>query len=113
MITIVGVFWPLERHWIRRGRDQVKLHERIVIGIILWNSVVFLLYFLDKAKARHGRWRIPERVLLWISVLGGGPGAFMGMQLFRHKTRHTRFRIIIPLAAILQLTLIYVWLIKR
>lgn len=69
------------------------------LGIL--NFLGFVLCGMDKWKAQHNRWRIPERVLFGISFLGGGPGFFMGMQLFRHKTRHWSFKILIPLSIVL------------
>ncbi|MBQ8372369.1 MAG: DUF1294 domain-containing protein [Clostridia bacterium] len=53
--------------------------------------VTFALYGIDKYKAKRGLWRIPERVLLMLSALGGGIGGLAAMSLFRHKTRHIYF----------------------
>lgn len=61
----------------------------------------FLLFGVDKARAKHGAWRIPERVLLLSAFAGGAPGALLGMLLFRHKTRKPLFRILVPLATLL------------
>ncbi len=55
------------------------------------NVITALLYGADKAKARRGAWRIPERVLLGCGICGGALGALLGMRLFRHKTRHWYF----------------------
>lgn len=55
------------------------------------NVITALLYGADKAKARRGAWRIPERVLLGCGICGGALGALLGMQLFHHKTRHWYF----------------------
>lgn len=73
----------------------------ILLAFLFWNLVVFILYAMDKHRARHGRWRIPERTLLLCGLLGGGIGAMLGMILLRHKTRHLRFRILLPLEALL------------
>ncbi len=64
--------------------------------VYLWavaalSLVSFLLYGLDKAKARRNRWRIPEATLLTLGILGGAPGALLGMMGWRHKTRHWYF----------------------
>lgn len=70
----------------------------LLLYLLLINLVGFVLYALDKAKSkRKGSRRIPERVLLWVARLGGGPGCWMGMMLFRHKTKHIRFMILVPL----------------
>ena len=79
----------------------------------LWGifaSVIdFALMGLDKGKARRDDWRIPERILWAFALLGGGPGGFLGMRCFRHKTRHWYFRYGFPLLALLDLALL-VWL---
>ena len=72
----------------------------------------FALCGLDKWKAQHSRWRVPERVLFGISFLGGGLGFFLGMQLFRHKTRHLSFNILIPLSIALWAALLVVLQLK-
>ena len=62
----------------------------------LINIVAYLLYGLDKKKARKHAWRIPERTLLMSAALGGGIGAWLGMNVFRHKTQHMRFTVLVP-----------------
>ena len=68
-----------------------------------WNLLVFLLYGLDKWKAKQNLWRIPEKMLLTVCLAGGGIGAACGMLIFRHKTNHWSFRIGVPLGLILSL----------
>ncbi len=53
--------------------------------------LTFLLFGVDKWKARNHQWRIPETRLYLLSVLGGAAGAFIGMYLFRHNTQHAKF----------------------
>lgn len=65
--------------------------------LILVNALSFVLMLADKLKARRGAWRIPEATLLGSALLGGSIGAIAGMKLFRHKTRHPRFCIGLPL----------------
>lgn len=65
--------------------------ENIYIVIIL-NLINFILYGIDKYKARHNRWRISEKTLLTLSVLAG-VGGFLGMEIFHHKTREKKFYI--------------------
>lgn len=61
------------------------------------NLVAFLIYGIDKSLSkRKGCRRIPERTLLWMARIGGGVGSWMGMLLFRHKTKHTRFKVLVP-----------------
>lgn len=66
-----------------------------------WNLFVFLLYGLDKWKAKNNQWRIPEKALLTASFFLGGVGAACGMLVFRHKTNHWSFRIGVPVGLIL------------
>lgn len=78
----------------------------------LWNLVAFAAMGLDKHKAKSGAWRIPERRLFLFALLGGGPGGFLGMLAFRHKTRHLAFRLGFPALALLDL-LVYGYLFQR
>ena len=66
------------------------------------NLLAFVLFGIDKAKARAGRWRIPERVLLGTAILFGAPGAWIGMKVFHHKTRKPLFAWSVPLLTLLQ-----------
>lgn len=73
---------------------------------ILWaclNAFTFLMYGLDKLKAKRNKWRIPEKTLLLFTWLMGGVGAFLGMRTFRHKTKHISFQISAPIGAVLSL----------
>ena len=69
----------------------------LLLYLLLINLLGFVLYGVDKAKSKGGGRRIPERVLLWVARLGGGVGCWMGMMLFRHKTKHDRFMALVPL----------------
>lgn len=66
-----------------------------------WNLLAFSAMGLDKHRAKTGAWRIPERRLFLFALLGGGPGGFLGMLAFRHKTRHLAFRIGFPALALI------------
>ena len=74
--------------------------------LILVNAAAFALMFADKQKAIRGQWRIPEKVLLGVALLGGSIGAIAGMYAFRHKTRHTKFKYGLPLILLAQLYLL-------
>ena len=67
------------------------MQEVALLWLLVWNFVAFALMGVDKAKARRGRWRIPEKTLFLSAILGGSVGAMLGMSLFRHKTQHRRF----------------------
>lgn len=72
------------------------------------NIVAFVVYGMDKYKAKHQKWRIPEAALLSLAFLGGAVGALLGMLVFRHKTKHLRFQILVPLALIIWVGLIFI-----
>lgn len=74
------------------------MNAGILLGIIVWNIIVFALYGIDKYKAKRGQWRIREKTLILCAFLMGAPGAAAGMNIFRHKTGKLVFRICIPLA---------------
>lgn len=67
--------------------------------------LAFLLMGLDKRRAQRHKRRIPEATLWTVALLGGGPGAYLGMVLFRHKTLHLNFAIGFTLLAVIQLAL--------
>ncbi len=70
----------------------------LLIYLLFINLLGFVFYGVDKVKSKHkGSRRIPERTLLWVARLGGGVGCWLGMMLFRHKTKHTRFMVLVPL----------------
>ena len=71
------------------------------------NVVTFVLFGLDKYNARKGNRRIREVTLMAMAALGGSIGAWMGMRLWHHKTKHRKFRYGIPLILLLQIALIY------
>ncbi len=84
-----------------------KLIQYIITGFLIIISIIgFILMGIDKNRAVRRQWRIPERTLLMIALIGGGLGSFLGMYTFRHKTKHIRFLIIVPLSAILYLILL-------
>lgn len=83
----------------------------LTLIIVVWNALVFCLYGLDKLFAKKGMWRISEKSLIVCAILLGGIGAFLGMKVFRHKTKHQKFKIILPLCAVITV-LFLVW-IKR
>ena len=85
---------------------------RILLVIITVMSLAaFAAFGLDKYKAKAGKWRIPERTLFLLALLGGGIGAFLGMKVFHHKTMHKQFVIGIPMIMVIQAVLLgwYLW----
>ena len=76
-----------------------------LIYFLIINAAGFLSMLLDKQKARKNLWRIPESTLLPIALLGGSIGSLVGMYLVRHKTKHLKFTLGIPLIMIGQILL--------
>ena len=79
--------------------------EEIICYLIAINIATFLLYGIDKYKAKKGRWRISEATLLTMAAIGGSIGAWTGMRIWHHKTMHKKFKYGIPLIIILQVAL--------
>ncbi len=71
--------------------------------MLLASVLSFSLMGIDKRRAKRQEWRISEKTLFWIAILGGGVGGTLGMFYFRHKTKHWYFRYGFPLLAVLQL----------
>ena len=74
--------------------------------IILWNVITFAMYGLDKQKAKKNKWRISEAALIACAFLMGGSGALLGMKMFRHKTQHLKFKLLVPLAVIVNIAIV-------
>ena len=70
---------------------ELSMHLYLTLYIGAASMAALMLYGADKLRARKGSWRIPERLLLGIGLLGGAPGALSAMMLFRHKTAHWYF----------------------
>lgn len=83
------------------------------IALAVWAAMslaAFALYGIDKSRAKRGGWRISERALLLSALLMGGPGAWAGMEFFRHKTKRPRFRVLVPLCCAVNAAAVYlVW----
>ena len=76
--------------------------------LLFINVLAFLIYGADKWKAKHGRWRMPEDTLIWLAIVGGSVGALLGMYVFRHKTKHRKFTIGIPVIIAVQIAAVLV-----
>ena len=74
-----------------------------LIYLVLINLAAFMAFGIDKSRARHHAWRIPEKTLFLLAAVGGSIGALLGMFFFRHKTRHLSFRIGLPVILLVQI----------
>lgn len=84
--------------------------KTLIIGyIIIINLIAFLTMYVDKQKAIHKKWRIPEFRLFLLAFILGSPGILFGMYVFRHKTKHMKFVIGIPAILIAEI-LIYIFI---
>ncbi|GGM26820.1 membrane protein [Paraliobacillus quinghaiensis] len=81
--------------------------QLIMIYTFAINIIGFILMGIDKRRARKRMWRIPEKTLWIIALLGGSFGSLLGMRHFRHKTKHTIFTIGMPLLIVIQTVLIF------
>ena len=77
--------------------------EEIICYLLAVNIATFLLYGIDKYKAKKGKWRISEATLLTMAAIGGSIGAWAGMRLWHHKTMHKKFKYGIPVIIIMQI----------
>ena len=87
--------------------------DYLLIYLIIINALGFTLMLADKQKARKNMWRIPERVLLGVAILGGGVGSLIGMHLLRHKTKKEAFYVGIPVILLLEIIMIAIWILKN
>ena len=81
------------------------IKEAAALYLIAVNIIAFFLYGADKHRAKQGAWRISEKTLLLIAVIGGSIGAILGMHIFHHKTKHWYFRFGLPVILIAQVVL--------
>lgn len=75
----------------------------ILAYLLLINALGFCLMLIDKWKAKKNRWRIPEATLMGVAALGGSVGSLIGMYTVRHKTKHLKFTVGIPVILVVQL----------
>ena len=77
-----------------------------ILYLIIINIIAFLAMYIDKRKAKYGKWRVQEQSLFILALIGGSIGAIIGMNIFRHKTKKLRFSVGFPIILILQIVLI-------
>ena len=77
----------------------------LLVWLAVINLLTFIVYGADKRRARKGKWRVPEKTLFLLPLLGGSIGALLGMRVFHHKTKHWYFVWCIPLILLAQIAL--------
>lgn len=86
--------------------SKIFTWQNIVIYLLIMNFIAFFAMWIDKRKAKYGKYRISESTLLILATIGGGVGALIGMYKFRHKTQKPRFYIGIPVIMIVEVLII-------
>ena len=81
------------------------MKEILLLYLLIINAIAFCLMLIDKYKAKKNLWRIPEATLMTTALLGGSIGALLGMYTVRHKTKHPKFTVGIPLILLAQAAL--------
>ena len=81
----------------------------LLVWLAVINLLTFIVYGADKRRARKGKWRVPEKTLFLLPLLGGSIGALLGMRVFHHKTKHWYFVWGIPIILLAQ-TALAAWL---
>lgn len=86
--------------------------EALLYYLIGINIVAFMVYGIDKVKARKSKWRISEATLLMLAIVGGSIGAWLGMKVWHHKTLHKKFKYGLPLILMAQIAL-FIWIYSK
>lgn len=79
----------------------------LTLYILVLSTISFILMGIDKSRAKNNKWRISEKTLLTIALVGGACGGLIGMYVFRHKTQHTKFSIGFPIIAIIHIIIVF------
>ena len=88
----------------------MKINQGITFAILIWNLLVFMIYGIDKSKAKRSAWRIPEKYLLSFAFILGGFGAWFAGIVFHHKTRKWYFKTVWFLGIVTTLVILYlIW----
>ena len=84
------------------------LLKLLLIWLIFINIITYIIYAIDKYKSMHHKWRIRESTLIMLAVIGGSVGALLAMYTVRHKTKHNKFRIGVPVILAVQIIVMLV-----
>ena len=86
---------------------STEILKIVIIYLVVVNIAGFLMMGIDKLKAKKNAWRVPEKTLFAVSIIGGSIGTWAGMYVFRHKTKHWYFVIGMPMILVLQIVAIW------
>ena len=78
----------------------------VLIYLLLVNLCSYFMMGADKRKAQEGTWRTPEATFMTLAVIGGAPGIMLGMKHYHHKTKHWKFRILVPGMLLIQVVIL-------
>ena len=107
--SIVMLSYWIETHYFKVSAFSAKtLLLLLAVHFIFINLWTFIAYGRDKKAARNGQWRIPEKDLHWLELLGGWSGAFLGQKIWHHKTRKQSYQTIFWLVPIVQIGFIVI-----
>ena len=81
------------------------LHRYLIYYLLVINTATFIIYGIDKYKAKKAKWRISEATLLTMAAVGGSIGAWLGMKAWHHKTQHRKFKYGVPIILLIQIAL--------
>ena len=79
----------------------------VIVAFVAWNVITFLMYGIDKAKAKKDKRRISEKTLLLVALIMGALGALIGMIVFRHKTNKMKFKLGVPVCLLINAGVIF------
>lgn len=92
----------LDLYGIQVAELAAMYGKKFCLYLLAVNLLAFVMYGLDKKRAKEGAWRISEKRLLGVAIIGGSIGAILGMHIFYHKTRHWYFRYGLPVILLAQ-----------
>ena len=81
------------------------LHRYLIYYLLVINAATFIIYGIDKDKAKKAKWRISEATPLTMAAVGGSIGAWLGMKAWHHKTQHRKFKYGVPIILLIQIAL--------
>ena len=84
-----------------------------IIYLVSINLALFIAMYLDKQRAIQRKWRVPEKTFWLLAMVGGSLGGILGMNIFRHKTKHLKFKYGFPIVLIIQIIITYIFFINK